>query len=333
LIEKDWEDRLIANIKRNLNYILENYYEGSQAQMAKDMSIKPNTLYTYLYTNTKPPITFMYKLSATHNISMDLLLNDELVIDVDKTKKKEAARQFYRKYTGCYYTYFLVVDSYSLKEGLVQEGCMHVSDSGSLDYEIFNAGKQFNGILSGSDELIYFDLKNSKEKINFVFKKPGKNIREIYLGGMGIANISSPEDNRIPCAQKIIISSARIPIEKYFKTLTEYLTINTYLKIKKKLLFEFLEKALAIPKEDHGNLLEFLNNNKVSMEDKVLIGEQEFLLLQQLLDKETYREFIKYISKNSNNGDILRFNSLKVSIDEDKMIYRFIKNEFRNQQV
>lgn len=318
----------MLNIRRNISYILEKYYESNQAHMARDLGIKPNTLYTYLNTDTKPPITFIYKLCSRHNLSVDLFLSGELVADIDKTKKKETARQFYSKYCGSYYTYFLVVDSYSLKEGLIQEGYMCINESGNLNYEILNVGKQFTGILSASEELIYFDLKNSKEKVNIVIKNPGKNIREKYIGGLGIANISSPEDNRIPCAQKIIISSTRISIEKYYRTLSEYLRINTYYKIKKRLLIELLKDVLAANKDDHNGLRELIDNKKISMEDKLSIGEREFLRLQQVLDKEGFFKFMKYIFENSNNGEILHFNSLKVNIDEDKMIYRFIKNEF-----
>jgi DNA-binding XRE family transcriptional regulator len=328
LSEKDWEHKLLMNIRRNMFSILEKYYESNQAQMAKDLGVRPNTLYTYLNTDTKPPITFLYKLCSRHDLSIDLFLNDELAVDVDRIKKKQAARQFYSKYVGSYYTYFFVVDSYSLKEGLIQEGCIDICESGRLNYEIFNAAKQFAGILSASEELIYFDLKNSKEKINIVIKNPGKNIKEKYLGGMGVANISSPEDNRIPCAQKVIISSIRIPVDKYYDTLSEYLRINTYFKIKKRLLVELLKDLLAVNKSDLSGLQELIDNNKVSMEDKVSIGERELLQLQLVLDKESFLAFIKYIYQNGNNGDILHFNSLKVSIDEDKMVYRFIKNEF-----
>lgn len=330
MTEKNWELKLIMNIRRNISYILENYYQGNQAHMAKDLGVRPNTLYTYLNTDTKPPITFVYKLCSRHSLSVDLFLNDELAVDVDKTKKRQAAKQFYSKYAGSYYTYFFVVDSYSLKEGLIQEGCIDITESGSLTYEIFNAGKQFAGILSASEELIYFDLKNSKEKVNIVIKNPGKNIREKYLGGMGIANISSPEDNRIPCAQKIIISSTRIPVDKYYGTLSEYLRINTYFKIKKRLLSELLKDLLGVNNDEFSGLQELMDN-KISMEDKVSIGERELLQLQQALDKESLLTFMKYIYQNSNNGDVLHFNSLKVSIDEDKMIYRFIKNEFNRE--
>jgi DNA-binding XRE family transcriptional regulator len=329
LIEKSWEQRLIMNIRRNTSYILDKYYENNQAQMAKDLGVKSNTLYTYLNTDTKPPITFIYKLCSRHNLSVDLFLNDELDMDIDKTKRKQAAKQFYSKYAGSYYTYFFVVDSYSLKEGLIQEGCLDINELGTLSYEIFNSGKQFAGIFSASGELIYFDLKNSKEKVNIIIKNPGKNIRESYLGGMGIANISSPEDNRIPCAQKIIISSTRIPVDKYYGTLSDYLRIDTYFKIKKRLLAELLKDLLEFQKDDFYGLRELIYNNKISMEDKISIGKRELLQLQETLDKEKFLTFIKYIYQNSNCGDILHFNSLKVSIDEDKMIYRFIKNEFK----
>jgi hypothetical protein len=328
LFEKNWEQRLILNIKKNLNYILEKFYDNNQAHMAKDMAIRPNTLFTYLNTDTKPPITFIYKLCTKHNLSLDMFLNDEFSVDMDKTKKREAAKRFYSRYAGSYYTYFLVVDSYSLKEGLIQEGCININESGVLIYEIFNAGKRFSGSLSASEELIYFDLKSSTEKVNITIKNPGKNISERYLGGMGIINISSPEDNRIPCAQKIIISSIRIPVDKYYGTLSEYLRINTFFKIKKRLLNDLLEGVYGIERNHVGLLQELIDDNKISMEDKVFIGEREFLQLQRALDKESFLSFIKYILQNGNNGDIIHFNSLKVGIDEDKMIYRFIKNEF-----
>ena len=317
------------NIRRNMNYILEKYYGSNQAQMAKDLGVRPNTLYTYLNTDTKPPITFIYKLCSSHQVNVDLFLKDELAIDSNKARKREVARQVYSKYAGRYYTYFLVVDSNSLKEGLVQEGCMDINESGSLSYEILNAGKQFTGVLSASGEIVYFDLKNTKEKMNIVIKNPGNNIREKYVGGMGIINISSPEDNRIPSAQKIIISSIRIPVDKYYATLSEYLRINTYFKIKKKLLVELLKEELRANGEVYNVLQEILGNNKISMEDKITVEEGKLLQLQHAMDKESFLAFKKYILHNSNNGDILHFNSIKINIDEDKMIYRFIKNEFR----
>lgn len=331
MLEENWEQLLIKNVRRNINYVLEKYYESNQAQMAKEIGIRPNTLFTYISTDTKPPITFIYKLCSRHNLSIDMFLRDELAADTDKARKRESVKYFFNKYNGSYYTYFLVVDSNSLKEGLVQEGCMDIDESGSLRYEIYHANKQFSGILSASDELIYFDLKNSREKIHLVIKNPGKNIKEKYLGGMGIAAISSPEDNRIPCAQKIIISRTRIPVDQYYRTLSEFLQISTYFKIKKRRLIELLGDELKIKSEQREKLEELLGNNKISMEDKLFIGERELFQLQKVLEKEEFIFLKKYIMQNNNSGDILQFNSLKINLEEDKMIYRFIKNEFKQQ--
>jgi hypothetical protein len=324
-----WESDLMCNIRKNLNYILEKYYESNQTLMAKDLDIKTNTLFTYINTGTKPPITFIYKLCSRHNLSIDLFLRDEIAVDIEKSKKKEVVKQFYGKYIGCYYAYFFVVDSNSLKEGLIQEGSMTIDEGGNINFEILNTGKKFSGILSTSEEIIYFDLKNAKEKMTIAVKGPGRNIREKYIGGMGITNISSPEDNRIPSAQKIIISRARISVDKYFRTLSEFLEVNTYFKIKKRRLIAILSEILNTNIESHAELSALLEDNKISGEDKLIIGEKELNLIQLELGKEQFLLFKRQILDNKNGGHVIRFNGIKINQDEDKMVYRFIKNEFQ----
>ena len=326
---EELEKNLILNIRRNINYILEKYYESNQTLMSKDLDIKANTLFTYINTETKPPITFIYKLCKRHNLSIDLFLSDELAVDTVKSKKKEVAKQFYSKYAGSLYAYFLVVDSNSLKEGLIQEGFLNIDTSGNISFEILNTGKQFSGGLTASEELVYFDLKSPKEKMSIAIKNPGRNTREKYIGGMGITNISSPEDNRIPSAQKIILSSTRISVDKYFRTLSEFLQINTYFKIKKKCLIEILSANLNICNEKYEALNSLLEDSKISEEDKLIIREKELDLLQSVLDKEEFLSFKKYILENKNEGQVIPFSGIKVNLEEDKMVYRFIKNEFQ----
>lgn len=329
LLAEDWEKDLMLNIRRNITYILEKYYENNQTLMAKDLDIKANTLFTYISTETKPPITFIYKLCKRHNLSIDSFLSDELAIDTIKYRKKEVAKQFCSKYTGHFYAYFFVVDSNSLKEGLIQEGYMKIDDVGNINFEILNTGKQFIGNLSASEELVYFDLKNAKEKMTITIKNPGRNTREKYIGGLGITNISSPEDNRIPSTQKIILSSTKISVDTYFRTLSEFLRINAYFKIKKKRLIEILSVTLNIGSEKYEKLKALLEDSKISEEDKLIIREKELDLLQSVLDKEEFLSFKKYIQESKNDGQVILFSGIKINLEEDKMVYRFIKTEFQ----
>lgn len=324
----DWENKLLSNVKKNITWLLEKSYGGSQTSMAKDLAIKINTLNTYINTETKPPLTFLWKLCIKNNLSLDSLVNDDLELSEEKLKKKELLQKLYNKYRKTYYAYFLVIDSNSLKEGLVQEGYLSIDETGIINLEILNSNKQFSGKLTISDELSYFDLKNNKEKFNIMIKSPGKNIKEKYVGGIGITNISSPEDTRIPCAQKIILSSVKIPIDKYFGILQEFLTINTYLKIKKNLLGNLLINDLKISSDKYIKLKDLLENNRVSGEDKITISGKQLTLLQETLDKDEYSRLNHFINSHINTKDIVPFNSLKVNIDDDKMFYRFIKNEF-----
>lgn len=329
LFNEDWEDKLLINIRKNISFILETRYENNQALMAKALNIRPNTLHTYLNSETKPPITFIYKLCSKHNVSVDIFLNSELAADTEKTRKKEAARQFCSKCRGSYYTYFFVIDSNSLKEGLIQEGRIEIDEYGNADFEILNSNKSFTGSMTASDELMFFDLKSVREKVNLVIKNPGRNIKEKYIGGMGIISIASPEDNRIPASQKIILSRARIPIDKYFKTLTQFLEIVTFFKIRKSSLIELLTVNMDISSEKLKSLRGLLEDSRVSNEDKLTIDDNQMILLQRVLDKEEFCKFSDYVRHNKNGRDILQFNSIKVNLDEDKMIYRFIKNEFK----
>jgi hypothetical protein len=328
--DENWESNLMCNIRRNINYILEKYYDNNQTLMAKDLNIKTNTLFTYINTATKPPITFIYKLCSRHNLSIDAFLSDQLAVDIERLRKRAAVKQFYGKYKGSYFAYFFVIDSNSLKEGLIQEASINIDEDGNISLEILNTDKKFSGSLTTSEELIYFDLKNAKEKMAIAIKNPGRNIREKYIGGMGITNISSPEDSRIPSAQKIILSRTRISVDKYFRTLSEFLEVNTYFKIKKKRLIEILSRIMNNNIEKYDELKELLEDNKISSEDKLYIGEKELNIIQTSMDKEQFLSFRKNVLLCKNDGQVIRFNSIKISIDEDKMVYRFIKNEFQD---
>ncbi len=329
LQEWDWEENLISTIRRNICFILETFYEDSQTSMAKSLNIRTNTLHTYINTDTKPPITFIYKLCKEHNLSVDAFLNNDLAGEVEKARKKETIKTFCKKYIGCYHTYFFVIDSNSLMEGLIQEGILEIDDFGSIKFQILNSDKYFSGTMTASDELIYLDLRSIKEKINIVLKNPGKNIKERYIGGMGILNISSPEDNRIPAAQKLIISRVKIPIKEYFNTLTEFLEVKTFLKIRKDILEELLITTMAISDDKQQMLGGLLKDSRISGKDRLIIDENRIALLNRVLGKEEFTMFLAYLQKYKNCGDIIKFNSMKIGIEEDKMIYRFIKNEFK----
>jgi transcriptional regulator with XRE-family HTH domain len=317
----NWETEIIGNVKKNITWLLERNYRNSQTSMAKDLDVKANTLYTYINTETRPPLTFICKLCNKVNLSIDSFIYQDLELEEKKLKKKDAIKKVFSNYKENYYVYFFVIDSNSLKEGLIQEGELSISDTGDVSFEILHSKKQFIGKLSISDELAYFDLKNSKEKFSITIKSPGKNIREKYIGGIGITNISSPEDTRIPCAQKIIISAARIPIDKYYSVLKEFLAINTYFKIRKNLLFDFLNNIIDINTDKYEKLKYLLDDNKVSGEDKIIIEENLLSLFREVLDKQEYLQ-LKSLK------DIIPFNSVKIGLEEDKMFYRFIKNEF-----
>lgn len=330
MAEIGWEDTLIHNIKRNINWILEQNYENNQTLMAKDLDIKINTLHTYINSITKPPITFLYKLCEKSGITLDSLTKEDFYIQNEKMRKKEAVKQLYNRYKGQYYAYFFVVDSNSLKEGLIQEASMKVNETGNVSFHILNSEKQFLGNLIMGEELVYFDLKSSKEKINIIIKNPGRNIKESYTGGMGIVNISSPEDNRIPTAQKIIISSVRIPIERYFSTLKDFLKISNYVKIRKKFLSEILNNKIVIDEEKYENLRHIIENHKISDEDRITLGEREMNLLYRILDKDEFLAFKAYLDHMEHEGGVVALGAVKVNLDEDNMVYRFIKNEFKH---
>lgn len=328
MIKNKWEDELVENVKKNIIWILQKKYDNSQKIMADDLEIRSNTLHTYINSDTKPPLAFVCKLCKKHNIGLEAFVYDDLKLNEDKLKRKESIKSIYKRYKGRYYAYFFVVDSNSLKEGLIQEGILDVNDYGSVDFVILNSDKQFCGSLVAADELAFFDLKNSKEKFNITIKNSGKYIKEHYVGGMGIMNLSSPEDGRIPNAQKIIISNERIEVDNYFKTLREFLTLNTSVKIKKKLLKDFLLEKVKISMEKRSKLGELIENNKISDEDKILISSKQFKLLQSVLDKEELLLLEELMVNCSNGKEYIPYNSIKVSLEEDKMIYRFIKNEF-----
>lgn len=328
MFDFQWEEELISNVKRNINWALEKNYNNNQTLMAKDLNIKTNTLYTYINTDTKPALTFICKLCARANIELEAFIYEDLDNIDKKIKNKEVIKQIYNRFKGTYYTYFFVVDSNSLKEGLIQEAVLQISEKGVANFEILHSNKVFSGGLIVSDEIVYFDLKSAKEKINITVKNPGKNIREKYLGGIGITNISSPEDNRIPSAQKIVISAERIPIDKYFIALNEFLSIDMSFKIRKKFLLEIFSEKLNISSEKYEKLKVLLQNNRISDEGKVKIGEKQMNFIQWVLDKEEFTIFKSTIEECHDPKDIVRPNGIKVNLEEDKMLYRFIKNEF-----
>jgi hypothetical protein len=321
--DTSWEINLIGNVKKNIKWLLEKNYDGSQILMARDLNMKANTLYTYINSETRPPLTFICNLCSKASLSIDSFIYDDFELEEKVLKKKDMLKKVYRNYRDTYYVYFFVVDSNSLKEGLIQEGILLINDSGDVSFEILNSKKQFNGKLYISDELAYFDLKNNKEKFNITVKNPGKNINEKYIGGVGIMNISSPEDTRIPCAQKLILSAAKIPVDRYYTVLKEFLAINTYFKIRKNILLDFLNNTIDFKSLKYDKLKILLEDNKISGEDRIVIDEKQLNLLQSLLTAQEYAQ-MKSIK------DIIPFNSIKVGLEEDKMFYRFVKNEFNN---
>lgn len=328
MLENQWEEKLIDNVRRNTALVLEKNYGGSQTLMARELSLKINTLNTYINGNTKPSLTFVCKLCSRNNLPLEVFLYESIETHIEKMKKKELLKQLQNKYMGILFAYFFVIDSNSLKEGLIQEGELKINDSGNIVFEILNSNKTFTGNISFTDELIYFDLKNAKEKINITMKNPGKNIKEKYVGGIGIANISSPEDSRIPSAQKLILSSVRIPVDKYFRILSEFLSINTCIKIRKRLFIELLSDKIGISTEKYDRLKEFVGDYKISDEDKITIDDKSMKILMEVLNGEEFLQLNREIFKSMNNKDFISFNSIKINIEENKMIYRFIKNEF-----
>lgn len=331
MFDQKWEDNLIRNIRNNIVWLLKNKYEDSQTIMAKSLDIRTNTLNTYINKDTKPSVTFICKVCQQNNISIDDFMHGDLKLTEKTIRRREVARKKYTKYEGLYYTYFLVVDSNSLKEGLIQESLLQIKEDGQLSFEILNTNKKFIGNLSMSDELLFFDMRNNNEKVNITLKNPGSTIREKFISGIGIINISSPEDNRIPSAQKIIISRARIPIDKYFNTLIDFLSLDIYIKIKKKFFNELLLNELEISDDKYNQIKNLVDDDKISEEDRLIINRKQMMMIQQILDKEElYYLCNKAIELNLSN-EVIWSNSIKASLDENKMVYKFIKNEFKDR--
>lgn len=328
-MELNFEDKLIANIKKNILWVLENFYDSNQTFMAKELDVKVNTLNTYINGDTKPPITFLYRVCKENNITLDSFVSEDFKISSIKSKKNNIIKALYNKYEGQYYGYFYVIDSNSLKEGLIQEAIITISNDGSCIFEIEKSEKSFNGILTISDDLVYLDMKNSREKINITFKNPGKSIKEHYKGGIGIINISSPEDNRIPSSQKIVLSKWKIDIEEYFKTLREFLNINMQIKIKKRIVLEALKEVLNIEKTSIVRVL--IDDEKISGEDKLVIDINKFSIIYSIIEKDELIKLKQIIEREHLGNDVLMITSIKASLEENKLVYRFIKNEFERR--
>lgn len=328
-MELNFEDKLIANIKKNILWVLENSYDSNQTFMAKELDVKVNTLNTYINGDTKPPITFLYRVCKENNITLDSFVSEDLKNNSIRSKKKALIKALYSKYEGEYYGYFYVIDSNSLKEGLIQEAIITISNDGNCIFEIEKSEKCFNGVLTISDDLVYLDMKNSREKINITFKNPGKTIKEHYKGGIGIINISSPEDNRIPSSQKIVLSKWKIDIEQYFKTLREFLAINMQIKIKKRTILEALKEVLNIEKE--SVIRAIIDDEKISEEDKLILDINKFSLIYSIIDKAELIKLKEIIQRSNLGNDVLMVTSIKASLEENKLVYRFIKNEFERR--
>lgn len=329
-MELNFEDKLIADIKKNILWVLETFYDSNQSFMAKELDVKVNTLNTYINGDTKPPITFLYRLCKENNITLDSLVSEDFKESSIKSKKKDIIKALYSKYEGTYYGYFYVIDSNSLKEGLIQEGVITISKDGSCGFEIEKSEKNFNGGLTISDDLVYLDMKNSREKINITFKNPGKTIKEHYKGGIGIINISSPEDNRIPSSQKIVLSKWKISIEDYFNTLREFLDINMQIKVKKRILIDGLKEVLTNEKALIVKAL--IDDEKISGEDKLILDINKLNVIYNIVEKEDFIKFKELIKRKQLGNDVLMTSCIKTSLEENKLVYRFIKNEFERRE-
>ncbi|WP_027631421.1 helix-turn-helix domain-containing protein [Clostridium hydrogeniformans] len=326
-----FEEDIIRNIKNNTIWIVENNYRGSQTLAASKLDIRVNTLNTYIKGNTKPSIAFIYKICKENNIS----INDFFTINLRENKregvKKQQIEGVYNKFVGKYYTYFFVVDSNSLKEGLIQEGVININYKGETDFEILNTNKRFIGHFTFSNELLFLNLKDNKEKVSITMKSPSKTIKEKYISGVGIINISSPEDNRVPSSQKIILSRVRIPIDKYFNTLKEFLSLGLEIKIKKKFLREIFIKHINIEKHRINELNTLIEHRRISDEDKICLGYKEIKFIQELLTKEEFIIVQSHILSSENIKDVVFINSIKANVEDNRMIYKFIKNEFKDK--
>lgn len=328
-MELNFEDKLIANIKKNILWVLENFYDSNQTFMAKELDVKVNTLNTYINGDTKPPITFLYRVCKENNITLDSFVSENFKNSSIKSKKKDIIKAIYSKYEGKYYGYFYVIDSNSLKEGLIQEATITIGKDGICAFEIEKSEKSFNGNLTMSDDLVYLDMKNSREKINITFKNPGKTIKEHYKGGIGIINISSPEDNRIPSSQKIVLSKWKISVESYFNTLKEFLDINMQIKIKKKILLDAIKESLNMEKAFIIKAL--IDDEKVSIEDKLILDINKINAIYNIVEKQDFLNLKEIIKTKQLGNDVLMTNSIKISLEENKFFYRFIKNEFERR--
>lgn len=333
MFSQSWEESIINNIRNNIVWVLKNYYDDSQTIMAKSLDIRINTLNTYINKSTKPSITFICKVCKANNISIDDFINGDLSLNDQAMKRREVFRKKYNKYEGKYYTYFLVVDSNSLKEGLIQESKLEIKSDGQIVFEILNTGKKFIGNLSISDELLFFDMKNTKEKVNITLKNPGKSIREKLISGVGIISISSPEDNRIPSSQKIIISKSRIPIDKYFSTLKGFLDIGVYIKIKKKVFYNILLNEVKINKSKYNQIRSLIDDEKISEEDRLTIDKKQMKALQRILDKEELEILYTKAEESNISNEVIWVSAIKATLEDNKMVYKFIKNEFKDSNL
>jgi hypothetical protein len=71
-----------------------------------------------------------------------------------------------------------------------------------------------------------------------------------------------------------------------------------------------------------------MESNRISHEGKIVIGRNHINTIQRTLDKDEFTIFRNIIEECSDPKDIVRLNGIKVNLEEDKMLYRFIKNEF-----
>lgn len=230
---------------KNLKFLREQVKDETQQELADCLDVEYSSISNYEH-NSIPKISILMKIRdhyANEGVSIDSLLFDDIESIYNSenrlfknfTKRKSLAygeddyHAFVnRKYHAYYY------NTNSDYEPQIASFTVEIEDNKNdkkydVNMILRGSSKSYYGnlILTNYHIYIYFQGRDHSERGIITLPKPPNDAIRNYIGGLGIISSISSGMNKVPCSQKIFITTQEVnDINKYFNKLDELLQIS-----------------------------------------------------------------------------------------------------------
>lgn len=318
---------------------------GTQIHVSDLLGITQSTLSSYEKGKTSIPLYAVKQLCDLTETSVDAFstkpLNSDILPSVNKLSADSvypSDNTVYEKYLKLspYNLYYIVNEKYDIA---AVEKAKIIKDDNRIQPGVLTIRRKPNEIeclleLSGTAKAFMGELEISKvnnnaqislkepktgEFITLVFKN--LNINTNYIGGLALLITNTSDSDKLPCVQKVVISSKKIDISSRNKKGNE--------------LLNYLKMGLKDYQVSYADFIEIAG--KLELEDAMIqsVAEKSFQMIRinrdifrresenylgAILPKNKVERLLRYLNQYSHNGRFYHLDSR-----EDNAVYEYIR--------